>query len=104
MKIVGDLILAVDNDSFLLAELLETRNGVFYMTCNSESIRNVEITKSPCKQKFCQDHSKGKVILEVFFDSQGIAHLEFIPKGCIVNKISMSLVQVDPQEETKSVS
>ena len=36
--------------------------------------------------KFRRDRSKGKVMLEVFFDSQGIVHYEFIPEGRTVNK------------------
>ncbi|GFX42763.1 mariner Mos1 transposase [Trichonephila clavipes] len=42
--------------------------------------------QSTRKQKFCQDRSKGKVILEVFFNIQGTVHVEFIPEECTVNK------------------
>jgi hypothetical protein len=35
----------------------------------------------PEKQKFCLDKRKGKVMLEVFLDAQGLIHYEFIP-GC----------------------
>ncbi|KAJ4439564.1 hypothetical protein ANN_07691 [Periplaneta americana] len=38
------------------------------------------------KQKFPRDTSKGKVMLEVFFDSQGLIHHEFIPEGRTVTK------------------
>ncbi|KAJ4449941.1 hypothetical protein ANN_01348 [Periplaneta americana] len=41
---------------------------------------------SPRKQKFPRDTSKGKVMLQVFFDSQGLIHHEFIPEGRTVTK------------------
>jgi hypothetical protein len=42
--------------------------------------------KSPRKKKPQQDRSKGKVMLELFFSSSGIVHMEFIPEGATVNK------------------
>ncbi|GFV69084.1 uncharacterized protein TNCV_2929131 [Trichonephila clavipes] len=42
--------------------------------------------QSPHKQKFRQDRSKEKVMLEMFFDIHGIVHLEFIPEGHAGNK------------------
>ncbi|KAJ4441895.1 hypothetical protein ANN_11755 [Periplaneta americana] len=41
---------------------------------------------SPRMQKFPRDTSKGKVMLEVFFDSQGLIYHEFIPEGRTVTK------------------
>jgi hypothetical protein len=41
---------------------------------------------SPQKQKFYLDISKGKVILEVFFDAQGLIHYEYFTVGHSVNK------------------
>lgn len=38
------------------------------------------------KQKFRLDRSRGKVMLEVFFDYRGLIHYEFIPEGRTVNK------------------
>ncbi|KAJ4452282.1 hypothetical protein ANN_03800 [Periplaneta americana] len=45
-----------------------------------------KLKTSPRKQKFPRDTSKGKVMLEVFFDSQGLIHHEFIPEGRTVIK------------------
>ncbi len=41
---------------------------------------------SPKGKKMRIDRSKGKVLLEVFFDSKGIVHHEFIPEGETLNK------------------
>jgi hypothetical protein len=45
-----------------------------------------KLSSSPRKKKLQQDRSKGKMMLELFFDSSGIVHMEFIPEGAIVNK------------------
>ncbi|KAJ4441242.1 hypothetical protein ANN_11093 [Periplaneta americana] len=47
---------------------------------------NADITSSIARKKLRQDSSKGKVMLELFFDSNGIVHMEFIPQGATVNK------------------
>ena len=41
---------------------------------------------SPRKQKFPKDTSKGKVMLEAFFDAQGLIRYEFIPQGRTVTR------------------
>jgi hypothetical protein len=41
---------------------------------------------SPRKKKQRQDRPKGKVIIELFFDSSGIVPMEFIPEGATINK------------------
>ncbi|GFX18749.1 uncharacterized protein TNCV_3019071 [Trichonephila clavipes] len=51
-----------------------------------KNLRASATWKSPRKQKFCQDRSKGKVMLEMFFDIQGIGYLEFIPERRNANK------------------
>ena len=50
------------------------------------TIDGMEVAIITRTMKFMQDRSKGKVMLEVFFDSQGIVHYEFIPEGRTVNK------------------
>jgi hypothetical protein len=40
----------------------------------------------PRKKQSWQDTSKGKVILELFSNSSGTVHMEFIPEGVTVNK------------------
>ncbi|GFW88684.1 hypothetical protein TNCV_2833451 [Trichonephila clavipes] len=58
--------------------------------CGSQKNTRASATwKSPQsshRQKFCQDRSKEKVMLEAFFDIQGIVHLEFIPEERTANK------------------
>jgi hypothetical protein len=43
-------------------------------------------SKSSRKQKFRLDNSKGKVMLEVFLDFQGLVHYEFTPERGTLNK------------------
>jgi hypothetical protein len=45
-----------------------------------------KLPSSPRKKKLQQDRSKGEVMLEQFFDSSGIVHVEFIPERATVNK------------------
>ncbi|GBN56533.1 hypothetical protein AVEN_206886-1 [Araneus ventricosus] len=42
--------------------------------------------KKTVGQKFRLDKSRGKVMLEVFFDYDSVIHYEFIPEGQTVNK------------------
>ena len=41
---------------------------------------------SPRQEKFCLNKSRGKVMLKVLSDYEGVIHFEFIPEGQIVNK------------------
>lgn len=87
MEIVGDLTSAVDKDHSLL-DRIGTGDEKWYFLYNPQSKRASAIWKllqSPPKQIFCQDRSKGEVMLEVFFNIQGIMHLEFIPERRTVN-------------------
>jgi hypothetical protein len=47
---------------------------------------------SPRKKKPQQDRSKGKVMLELFFDSSGIVHMELIPEGATINTHSYKVI------------
>ncbi|GFV00685.1 hypothetical protein TNCV_1385061 [Trichonephila clavipes] len=49
-------------------------------------------SQSPRKRKFHQDCSIEKVILEVFFDIQGIVHLESITEKRTVNKTKQKYI------------
>jgi hypothetical protein len=42
--------------------------------------------KLPSLMEFQQDHLKGKMMLEVCFNWQGIMHHTFIPEGATVSK------------------
>ncbi|GFU82894.1 hypothetical protein TNCV_266911 [Trichonephila clavipes] len=79
MQMMGDLISAVDEDPSLLGRIV---TGDEY----NQQLANWKPSHSPNKQKFRQDRSKGKNVLEVFFDILDIVHLECIPEGCTENK------------------
>jgi hypothetical protein len=44
------------------------------------------LPSSPRKKKPQQDRAKGKAMLELFVDSSGIVHVQFIPEGATINK------------------
>jgi hypothetical protein len=50
------------------------------------TIDHLEIAIIAKKEETAQYRSKGKVMLELFLDSSGIVHMEFIPEGATVNK------------------
>jgi hypothetical protein len=50
------------------------------------SFMRVEIQSISSVQIFRLKRSKSNVILEVFFDTQGLVHYEFILKGCTLYK------------------
>ena len=85
----GELIDMVDQDPGVLNRII-TGDETWCYLYDPQSKRQSSEWKSPSsprKQKFRADRSKGKVMLEVFFDSKGIVHFEFIPEGRTVNKI-----------------
>lgn len=88
MEMAGDLITAVDKDPSLLGRIVtgDEKWCFLYDPQSKRASATWKSPQSPRKQKFRQDRSKGKVMLEVFFDIQGIVHLEFIPEGRTVNK------------------
>ena len=44
-------------------------------------IRHSENASIATTEKTATDRSRGKVMLELFLDSSGIVHMEFIPEG-----------------------
>ena len=89
MEMVIDLISAVEKDPSLLCRIVigGEKWCFLYYPQSKRILAMWKSPQSPLKQKFCQNRSKGKVILEViFFNIQGIMHLEFIPEECTVNK------------------
>ena len=95
MEMAGDLNSAVDKDPSLLRRIV-TVDEKWCFLYNLQSKRASATWKSPqspWKQKFCQDHSKGKVMLEAFFNIQGTVKLEFIPERCIVTKFCIVYVR-----------
>jgi hypothetical protein len=91
-----DIIAMADvNKNFLTKLLREMRPGVLLMTPktkrqNSEWVG--ETSPRPKKLKF--QRSRIKIILILFFDSQGVVHKEFVPEGktgnaeCLLKRIS----------------
>jgi hypothetical protein len=88
MSICGELIDSADNDGMFLNRII-TGDETLCFLYNPQLKRQSATWKSPSlsrKKKSRQDRSKGKVTLELFFDSSGIVHMEFIPEGVTVNK------------------
>lgn len=84
----GELIDMVDRDPDLLNRVITGDETWCYLYDPLPKRRSSEwkSPQSPRKQKFRLNRSKGKVMLEVFFDCKGIVHYEFIPQGRTVNK------------------
>lgn len=87
-EVCGDLISSADKDPHFLKKIVtgdETWCFLYDPQHKRQSSEWKSLT-SPRTKKFKVDRSKGKVMLEVFFDYRGIIHFEFIPEGRTVNK------------------
>lgn len=84
----GELIDMIDQDPGVLNRIITGDETWCYLYDPQSKRQSSEwkSPRSPRKQKFRADRSKGKVMLEVFFDIKGIVHFEFIPEGRTVNK------------------
>jgi hypothetical protein len=82
MSICDDLIDSADKDGTAVNRIT---TGV-ETWCFLYDTTTWESPSSPRQKKPRQDGSKGKVMLELFFGSSGIVHMEFIPKGATLNK------------------
>uniref|UniRef100_A0A1B6MJV2 Mos1 transposase HTH domain-containing protein n=1 Tax=Graphocephala atropunctata TaxID=36148 RepID=A0A1B6MJV2_9HEMI len=83
MIMAGDLIDAADADPNFLQKIV-TGDETWCFLYDPQTKRQSSEWKtktSPRKEKFRLDKSKGKVMLEVFFDYKGLIHYEFIPEG-----------------------
>ncbi|KAJ4451915.1 hypothetical protein ANN_03393 [Periplaneta americana] len=88
MTICGDLISSADDDPTFLNRII-TGDETWCFLYDPQLKRQSATWKtplSPRQKKPRQARSKGKVMLELFFDSNGIVHMEFIPEGATVNK------------------
>ncbi|KAJ4449017.1 hypothetical protein ANN_00411, partial [Periplaneta americana] len=88
MTLAGDMISIADEDGDFLNKIIAGDETWCYLYDPVPKRQSSEWKSktSPRKQKFPRDTSKGKVMLEVFFDSQGLIHHEFIPEGRTVTK------------------
>ncbi|KAJ4444799.1 hypothetical protein ANN_06596 [Periplaneta americana] len=88
MTLAGDMISMADEDGDFLNKIIAGDETWCYLYDPVPERQSSEWKSktSPRKQKFPRDTSKGKVMLEVFFDSQGLIHHEFIPEGRTVTK------------------
>lgn len=88
MVLAGDLISMADQDDDFLNNIIAGDETWCYLYDPVPKRQSSEwkTRTSPRKQKFPRDISKGKVMLEVFFDTQGLVHYEFIPEGRTVNR------------------
>lgn len=88
MTLAGDMISMADEDGDFLNKIIAGDETWCYLYDPVPKRQSSEWKSktSPRKQKFPRDTSKGKVMLEVFFDSQGLIHHEFIPEGRTVTK------------------
>jgi hypothetical protein len=90
MSICGDMIDIADKDGTFLSGII-TGDKTWCFLYYPQLKRQLATWKSPIsprKKKPLQDRSKGKVMLELFFDSSGIVHMEVITEGVTVNKHS----------------
>lgn len=88
MTTAGELIDAADADPNFLKKIV-TGDETWCFLYDPQTKRQSSEWKtksSPRKEKFHLDKSKGKVMLEVFFDYKGLIHYEFIPDGKTVNQ------------------
>jgi [histone H3]-lysine36 N-dimethyltransferase SETMAR len=88
MRICGELIAAADSDDNFIKTII-TGDETWCYLYDPQPRRSSTCWKSPSSpriKKFRRDRSKGKVMLEVFFDWRGIVHYEFIPEGATVNQ------------------
>ncbi|KAJ4438653.1 hypothetical protein ANN_14600 [Periplaneta americana] len=88
MTLAGDMISMADEGGDFLNKIIAGDETWCYLYDPVPKRQSSEWKSktSPRKQKFPRDTSKGKVMLEVFFDSQGLIHHEFIPEGRTVTK------------------
>ena len=86
--ICGDLINSADNDPTFLNRIITGDETWCFLYDPQQKQQSItwKTPVSPRQKKPRQDKSKGKVMLELFFDSTGIVHTEFIPEGAAVNK------------------
>jgi hypothetical protein len=88
LSICGDLIDSADKDGTFLNQIItgdEPWCFLYDLQLKRQSA-TWKLPSLPRKKKLRQDRSKGKVMLELFFDSSGIVHMEFIPEGATVSK------------------
>jgi hypothetical protein len=88
MSICSDLIDNSDKDEMFLNRII-TGDETWCFLYDPQLKRQPATWKSPLSsrnQKPRWDRSKGKVMLELFFGSSGIVHMEFIPEGSTVSK------------------
>jgi Transposase. len=85
----GDLISSVDDDPTFLNRIItedKTRCFLYNSQLKLQSA-TCKTPWSPLQDKPRHDRSKRKVMLELlFFSSNEIVHIEFIPEGATVNK------------------
>jgi hypothetical protein len=92
-------------------ECENTKCCVFLNKSPSETLQMLEeVAHMPCewktklsllKQKFHLDISKGKVILELFFDAQGLIHHEYFYRGAFCKERNVRKIPPSPQRSSE---
>jgi len=78
---------ANDDDNFLKNIITGDETWVYGYDVETKVHSSQWVSKtSPRPKKSHQVHSHVKVMLTVFFDSEGVVHFEFLPQGQTVNK------------------
>jgi len=78
---------ANDDDNFLKSIITGDETWVYGYDVETKVQSLQWVSKmSPRPKKSRQVHSHVKVMLTVFFDSEGVVHYEFLPQGWTVNK------------------
>ena len=89
MTLCGDLISGADDDPTFLNWFI-TGDGAWCFLYDPQLKRQFvtwNTRVSPRYKELWQDRSKGKVMIELLFDSSGIIQTAVIPEGVTVNKI-----------------
>ncbi|UYV64875.1 hypothetical protein LAZ67_3002226 [Cordylochernes scorpioides] len=87
--VVADRKITIDNISEILGISIITGNETWCFLFDPQTKKQSlewHTPSSPRRKKVCLDKSKGKVMLVVFFDYQGIVYYEFIKEGVTINK------------------
>ncbi|KAJ4431822.1 hypothetical protein ANN_20427 [Periplaneta americana] len=88
MTICGDLISSADDDPTFLNRITGDETWCFlYDPQLKRQSATWKTPLSPRQKKPRQDRSKSKVILELFFGSNGIVHMEFIREDYAIRKV-----------------
>jgi hypothetical protein len=86
MNICDDLICSADKGGTFLNWIITGNKTCFLYDLRLKQQTFTWKSLSSPRRRIRDRTEEGKAVLELFFDSSGIVHMEFIPKGATVNK------------------